>query len=136
MGGSWRGRQIVERLEGFLAAGQIEISRLLVKRVAHHGCVGARHHERLAFAALYLTVVLLADGLADDLVVVNLQHARLVSSLQRVLKVLGDLFLAELLFHAVDDGHDALDVFVEDVAFLQALERNHALLLRRLLRRS
>jgi hypothetical protein len=44
--------------------------------------------------------------------------------MQSVLKIAGDAFLAELLFDTVNNGHDSLDVAIENVADLQRLERN------------
>ena len=67
-------------------------------------------------------------GLANQLIVIDLEHATLISVLQRILEVLGDLFLAKLPFNAIDDGHDALNILIKDVALLQALERDLTLL--------
>jgi len=57
----------------------------------------------------------------------NLLHSPVVSCVQSILEVLRDFLLVELLLNAVDDGHDALDVFVEQVTLLQALISDHAL---------
>ena len=40
------------------------------------------------------------------------------------MEVLGHLFLIEFLFDSVNNCHDSLDVFVENVTFLQALVRD------------
>lgn len=44
--------------------------------------------------------------------------------IQGALEILRNPFFAELLLNAVDYGHNALDVFVEGLAFLQTLERD------------
>ena len=59
------------------------------------------------------------NGVTDELVMVDFEHAALVSVVQGTLEVFCDLLLAKLLLHAVDNGHDSLDVFVKNVTLLQ-----------------
>ena len=74
-----------------------------------------------------LACIRLVEGLADHLVVVNLQHSALVCVLESTLKVFGNLLLTELFLDAIDNCHDSLYVSVKDISFLQALESNLAL---------
>ena len=62
--------------------------------------------------------VTFCQSCADHLVMVHLQHSALISVIQCTLEVFGDLLLPELFLNTIDDGHDTVDVFVEDVAFL------------------
>lgn len=55
---------------------------------------------------------------------INLQPALLAGRLKGALKIVCDALFAELLLNTVDDGHDALDIPVEDVTYLQTLERD------------
>ena len=60
------------------------------------------------------------------MIVVDLQNTLFVGVMKCTLKVFCHLFLSELSLHSVDDSHDALDVSVKDVTFLQTLERDLA----------
>ena len=72
----------------------------------------------LAFATLNLTRVLLRDGLADYVVMVDLQLSLFICCMKGVLEVAGDSFLAELFLDTVNNRHDSLDVAIENVADL------------------
>ena len=82
-----------------------------------------------ALAPLNHTRILLRNRLIDDLVVIDLQLPLLVGSLKSVLELTCNPLLAKLLFHSVDDRHDTLDVTIEDIADLQALERDLTIIL-------
>ena len=69
------------------------------------------------------------DGFSHELVVVNLEDSTFVGTFQRALEVFGDHLLTKLLLDTVDDGHDTLDVTIKNVAFLETLECNLALVL-------
>ena len=78
--------------------------------------------------AIGLTGVGLAERLADEMIVVDLQLPALVRILQRALEVFCDLLFAELLLNAIDDCHDSLNVAIKDITLLQALESDLTLL--------
>ena len=58
---------------------------------------------------------------------VDLQLSLLICCMKGVLEVASDSLLAELFLNSVDNRHDSLDVAVENIADLQALKRNLAI---------
>ena len=58
---------------------------------------------------------------------VDLQLSLLICCMKGVLEVASDSLLAELFLDSVDNRHDSLDVAVENIADLQALKRNLAI---------
>ena len=99
-------------------SGQIQIARLLIQICGDHCCVCVRHHVTLTFTTLNLTRVLLRDGLADDVVMVDLQLSLFICSMKGVLEVACDSLLAKLFLDTVDNRHDSLDVTIKNIADL------------------
>ena len=60
---------------------------------------------------------------------VHLKFSLLVSCLEGALELPGNPLFTKLLLNTIDDGHDALDVTVEDIADLQTLECDLAVVL-------
>ena len=102
---------------------------MLIQILCDDRGIGVRHHTTLALAPINYARVLLGDRLVNTMVMVNLQLAFLVCCLKSILELSGYPFLAKLLFDAVDDGHDSLNVSVENVANLEALESYLAIVL-------
>ena len=96
----------------------------MIQTVCDHRGVSVWHHALRASSRS----VLASDGLVDrftyNLVVIDLERSTSVSALQSILEVFCDLLLAELLLDTVYDGHNALNIAVEDVTFLKTLKGN------------
>lgn len=58
---------------------------------------------------------------------INLKPALLVGRLQGVLEIVCYALFAELFLHTINDAHDPLDVSVENITDLQALESDLAI---------
>ena len=63
------------------------------------------------------------------MVVFHALHSLLVRRVQSFLEVLVHPLLTELLLDSIDDGHDSLDVFIEELTLLKAFECDHGLVL-------
>lgn len=111
--------QIVKRLVLLLNRWEVQITRLLIQIARYNGCICFRHNKFMSTSlALNLTRVWLVQGLTDDLVMVYLQNSALVGVLQGSLEIFGDLFLAKLSLHTVNNGHNSFNIAIKDVTFL------------------
>ena len=82
---------------------KVQISRLLIQVASYDSGIGVGHDEFRAALAIHMTSVRLNHGLADELIMINLQLTSLVCIIEGTLEVSGNLLLSKLLFNATDN---------------------------------